>query len=158
MGSPGGALRNGNRCENSNFGRPQSSRETAAKRSPHAAHGATTSPGRPPMALMARHAAGQRPQRAWARCKPTTSSEKLLWVSSRPFFGRNGCEWKPMAWAGVVKLGQLAPLIHPSAPTKFQDHHYCRSRFTLARCEVGCVIRSIRMPPNCLRSKLSQFQ
>ena len=28
-----------------------------------------------------------------------------------------------MARVGIVKLGQLAPLIHPSAPAKFQGHH-----------------------------------
>ena len=83
-------------------------------------------------------------EEVWAQ-----GSHQLAWcagfrvfrlLARRPFFGRNGCGREPMAWTGIVKLGQLEPLIHPSAPTKFQDHHYCRSHFTLARCEVGCVI------------------
>ena len=75
------------------------------------------------MALMARLAEWQRSQRAWARCRLIAASSLKLRFSFSTVFRRNGCGWEPMAWTGILKPGQPAPLIHPSAPTKFQGHH-----------------------------------
>ena len=67
-----------------------------------------------------------------------SSLQLRFWFST--VFRRNGCGKVPNPNLWITKPGQSALNIATTEPTKFGDPQVGASHFTLARCEVGCVI------------------